>query len=176
LRITGGTHKGRIIKPPRNIKTRPTTDKAREGLFNILQNSISIEEHTILDLFCGTGAISFEFASREAKHIQAVEIDPKLFNYLKKTIIDLDFDMMRVIRTDVFRFVAKCNEKYDIIFADPPYTMNRIKELPDLIFQNKLLNENGIFILEHSDVNSFENHANFKRLKKYGNVHFSFFS
>jgi 16S rRNA (guanine966-N2)-methyltransferase len=134
MRIISGRYRKKQIFPPKNFKARPTTDVAKESLFNIIQNSFSIEELKVLDLFAGAGNISYEFASRESKLIHSVELNFHHFNFIKKTKEELGFDQMEVFKADAFRFVKKSEDTYDIIFADPPYEHHKTKELPDLIF------------------------------------------
>lgn len=164
-----------MIHPPKNFKARPTTDRAKESLFNILANNIDFTEIKALDLFGGTGSISYEFASRECKEVTCVEINYKHYSFIKKTINDLGFKNIKVIKTNVFKFLDKSSEKYDLIFADPPYDLPEIETIPDIIFDNELLSKNGLFILEHSDNTSFSNHPRLKEHRNYGGVNFSIF-
>ena len=176
MRIISGRYRKKEINPPKNFKARPTTDVAKESLFNIIQNNFEIEELEVLDLFAGAGNISYEFASRESKIIHSVELNYHHFNFIKKTKEELGFNQMEVFKADAFRFVKKCENTYDIIFADPPYEHSKTIELPDLIFENDILNENGWFILEHSEKMSFNSHPNFLELRNYSRVHFSIFA
>ena len=155
--------------------TRPTTDIAKEGLFNILQNSWEFEDLKTLDLFGGTGSISYELASRGANDLTIVEKDDKMFSFIKKTATDLGLENFKVVKSDVFRFIESCKEKYDFIFAGPPYALTTIDELPKLIFEKELLNEGGWFILEHTPRNNYKTFANYLREKNYGTTIFSVF-
>jgi len=177
MRIISGYLKGRRFSPPKSFKARPTTDIARESLFNILTNRIDYEDLKVLDLFAGTGSISYEFASRGCKNITTVELNYNHFSFIKKITQELEVDKyIRPIKADAFKYMQKSGEKFDLIFADPPFDLKQFDTIPDLFFQQELLNKNGLFILEHSDKKSFENHPHFSELKKYGKVHFSFFT
>jgi 16S rRNA (guanine(966)-N(2))-methyltransferase RsmD len=176
MRIISGQYKGRLLPAvPRMFKARPTTDFAKENLFNILENSVDIASIKVLDLFAGTGGISYEFASRGCKHIDTVEIEPLHYTYIKKTSEILGFNQIHVVRNDVFRFLKFCHESYDIIFADPPYSNNKIELIPKMVFDNDLLTKDGYLILEHSAANSFSETKGFEQRRSYGSVNFSFF-
>ena len=175
MRIIGGKYKGRIVKPGKNFRARPTTDLAREGLFNILTNRIDFEELEILDLFSGTGSISFEFASRGCKNITLVENDPMHLKFIVKAIKELDISGIEPIKADVFRFIKKTGQKFDLIFADPPYELKELQNIPSHVFDSEILKPGGQLILEHPKSYSFSNHRNFTELRRYGSVHFSFF-
>lgn len=175
MRIISGIHKGKRINPPKNLLVRPTTDFAKEGLFNILNNKIYFDEITVLDLFAGTGSISFEFASRQAKQITAVDLNYQCTEFIRKTAKESNYETLRPIKSNVFNFLSGTKSNFDLIFADPPYDMEDIDKLPELIFEKQLLNEDGIFILEHSRKLSFEDHPHFTEHRKYGNVNFTFF-
>lgn len=176
MRIISGIHKGKTFSAPKNIPTRPTTDFAKEGLFNVLVNEFDIESLSVLDLFSGTGNITFEFASREAKSIVCVEQNFNCFNHIKRTTKLFNFSQIVVLKNDVFKFLKKNKQSFDIIFADPPYNIDNYNEIVDLVFENKLLNEYGWLIIEHDKHTSFENHPNFIKQRKYGNVNFSIFT
>ena len=176
MRIIGGNFKGRRFEPPRNISARPTTDFAKEGLFNILNNQIDFEETTVLDLFAGIGSIGLELASRGCPAVTMIERSEPHIRFIHKVISELGADTVSVIRGDVFRFLRSCSQKFDLIFADPPYELAELPTLPDLIFEQKLLAEDGIFILEHPKKYSFSEHKNFDSHRSYGNVQFSWFS
>jgi 16S rRNA (guanine(966)-N(2))-methyltransferase RsmD len=176
VRIISGTYRGKQIRPPRNFKARPTTDFARESLFNILIHQYDFGELDVLDLFGGTGIITYEFASRGARSVTTVELEPTHFRFIQKTCHDLEFDHVNVIRGDVFRYLKKPYQSFDIIFADPPYDLAGIEELPGLVFSSEILVKNGLFILEHPSSHVFSAHPRFQRLRKYGGVNFSFFS
>lgn len=175
MRIVGGKYKGRHFTPGKKFNARPTTDMAKESLFNILLNTVDFESLKVLDLFAGTGSISFEFASRGCTDITAVEINYGHVAFIKETIKKLEETHIRVIKTNAFVFAEHYHEQYDLIFADPPYDMAKLGEVPELIFKNNLLKENGLFILEHSGSFDFSKHSRFKDIRKYGSVHFSFF-
>jgi len=155
--------------------TRPTTDVAKEGLFNILESNISIEGIKTLDLFGGTGSITYELASRGAADLTIIEKDPKMYQFIKSKIAELQIANCRVEKLDVFRFLESCTEKYDLIFAGPPYALTTIAELPEIIYSHKLLNTDGWFILEHTPINNFENEPMFKTMRNYGTTVFSIF-
>lgn len=176
MRIIGGELKGRLFNPGKNFKARPTTDFARENLFNILNNTIDFEETKVLDLFAGTGSISFEFASRGCKSVTSVEIDHVHYAFIAKVIRQLKLEnVIRLLRYDVRKFIPGCVEKYDLIFADPPYQLATIREIPDMVFKFQLLNQQGILILEHGKNDNFAAHPNLFQQRIYGSVHFSFF-
>lgn len=176
MRIISGTYRGKHIKPPKSFKARPTTDFAKESLFNILSNHIDYEEIEVLDLFSGTGSIAYEFVSRGVKRVTALEMDPANHRFISRTAQEMDMDQMTVLRADVFRYLKKPYQSFDLIFADPPYDHKAIKELPDLVFSTGILNPRGIFILEHPGNYSFTAHTNFQQQRKYGGVNFSLFS
>lgn len=159
----------------RNFPSRPTTDFAKENLFNILGNRYDLEGLHVLDLFAGTGSISYEFASRGA-HVELVEKDPRSLGFIRDTVRELNFSDIRVIRADVFKILPKLSGPYDLIFADPPYNMRAIDTLPELIAEHKLLREGGIFILEHPREYNFAAHPGFRELRTYGSVNFSLFA
>lgn len=175
MRIIGGDLRGKMISPPIGYDARPTTDFAKEGLFNVLMNMIDFEDVKVLDLFSGTGSISFEFASRGCKEIISCEMNPAHVNFIKRTAKSFGLSSIRVLHQNVFDFLEICNVKFDLIFADPPYALNQLENIPDNIFSKEVLSEDGIFILEHPSSFNFEKHPHFFKEKKYGNVHFSFF-
>jgi 16S rRNA (guanine966-N2)-methyltransferase len=175
MRIISGSHKSRLIRPPSNLPVRPTTDVAKEGLFNILANRIDFELLDVLDLFAGTGSISYEFASRGAAVIHTVDIEKRCVDFIRKASEEFEFSNIKVVRNDVFSFIKICHVKYDVIFADPPYEMHNVELLPELIFDKGILKKNGYFILEHTASYSFSKHPCFKEQRKYGKVNFSFF-
>ncbi len=176
MRIIGGELKGRLFKPGKNFKARPTTDFARENLFNILSNRIDFEETRVLDLFAGTGSISFEFASRGCNSVTAVEIDHIHYAFISSVIQQLHIaNIVNLLRYDVLKFIPRCTEKYDLIFADPPYQLKSLKEIPDLILKHELLNPGGLLILEHGKSDNFAVHPHLFEERAYGSVHFSFF-
>ena len=175
MRIVSGLYKGRLIHPPKNFSARPTTDFAKENLFNVLNNHVDFEELEVLDLFSGTGSISYEFASRGSKHIISVENNFKHFRFIKQTCELLSIKQIKAIKTDVFRYIKSCTSTFDIIFADPPYQLENIEEIPGLILDKKLLKKDGWLIVEHGDKTNFSKHACFKEIRKYGGVNFSIF-
>jgi len=175
LRIIGGKYRGRRIDPPSNFKARPTTDFAREGLFNILNNRIDFETSSVLDLFSGTGSISYEFASRGAAQVHLIDKDPKHIAGIKRIINDIGFENIRTIHIDVRAYLKTCSVKYDVVFADPPYDLKWLKELPDMVTGSGVIKDDGFFILEHPKALSFSNHPQFFEHRNYGGVNFSFF-
>jgi 16S rRNA (guanine(966)-N(2))-methyltransferase RsmD len=176
VRIISGEHKGRRIPVPGNFKARPTTDFAKEALFNIIANYFNFQSITVLDLFSGTGSIGYEFASRGAESVDLVEINRRYSDFITKTVQKLGLKQVHIYTSDVFRLIPRIKNKYDIVFADPPYDLNNIPEIPELIFDNNVLLKEGWFILEHGRSQDFSDHAHFKELRKYGSVHFSIFN
>lgn len=176
MRIISGEHGGRRFNPPSKMPfTRPTTDIAKEGLFNILENNLDISSLKTLDLFGGTGSISYELASRGAKNISIVEKDVSMYEFIKKTSSELNLENFKVIKMDVFRFIQQCTEKFDFIFPGPPYALGNITALPGLIFEKQLLNTKGWFVLEHEPKNDFKNFSFYKTERNYGTTIFSIF-
>jgi 16S rRNA (guanine966-N2)-methyltransferase len=175
LRIIGGNHKGRKIVPPHGFKARPTTDFAREGLFNILNNRVDFEEISVLDLFAGTGSISYEFASRGAREVHLVEIDMRHISGIRRIIKDLGFSNIRAIHIDVKAYLKTCTTRYNIVFADPPYDLPWIEEIPGLVTGSGIIKDEGFFILEHPRNMNFESYPLFFEHRNYGGVNFSFF-
>ena len=176
MRIISGELGGRKINPPAQMPhTRPTTDIAKEGLFNILQNYIDFEGLKTLDLFGGTGSISYELASRGAAELTIVERDQQMFQFIKKTAAALQLQQLNIIKSDVFRFIDTCSETFDFIFAGPPYALADIDALPLRVFEKNLLNTGGWFVLEHTPRNAYDSFAHFKMMRNYGTTVFSFF-
>ncbi|MGC4103516.1 RsmD family RNA methyltransferase [Ferruginibacter sp.] len=176
MRIISGIHGGRKITPPNNMPyTRPTTDIAKEGLFNILQNNLEIETLKVLDLFGGTGCISYELASRGADDITIVEKDNQMYDFIKKTSAELELENFKVMKADVFKFIDSTTEQYDFIFAGPPYALATIDDLPLKIFEKKLLKPKGWFILEHTPRNDYKKFEHYKTERNYGTTIFSIF-
>jgi 16S rRNA (guanine966-N2)-methyltransferase len=176
MRIIGGEHGGRKFNPPAKMPyTRPTTDIAKEGLFNVLQHSLDMEELKTLDLFGGTGSITYELASRGAKELTIVEKDNSMYEFIKKTTAALRIENLKPVKMDVFRFIAQCTDTFDFIFAGPPYALASIDDLPRLIFEKKLLNEKGWFVLEHTPRNDYKKFPFYKTEKNYGTTIFSIF-
>jgi 16S rRNA (guanine966-N2)-methyltransferase len=177
MRIISGKWGGRRINPPTNMPhTRPTTDIAKEGLFNILQNRISFEEIKTLDLFGGTGCISYELASRGASNLTIVEKDPVMYAFIQDNIKKLGLEGGKLLRMDVFSFLQNCKEQFDFIFAGPPYALGTIDELPKIIVANKLIADSGFFVLEHTPRNNYEKFEGFSFVRNYGTTLFSFFA
>lgn len=175
MRIIRGKYGRRRFDVPSNISARPTTDFARENIFNVLENLTDLEDADCLDLFAGTGAISFEFLSRECHHVTAVEKAATQWRFISQVAQRLNVDNFTLIRGDVFRFVATCTGKFDIIFADPPYDLPRFGEIPSLILGSKMLREGTIFVIEHSRNYDFSNLPHFLEHRVYGSVNFSIF-
>lgn len=176
MRIISGSHKGRHIVPDKNFSARPTTDFAKENLFNVLSNYIDIEDSKVLDLFSGTGSISYEFASRGASEITSIEINFKHYAFIKRVAQELNFKNIKLFKTDVFIACKKLKgQKFDIIFADPPYNLEKITEVPAAIFDNELLNNDGIAIVEHPASVNYSHLPYFSEQRQYGSVNFSIF-
>jgi 16S rRNA (guanine(966)-N(2))-methyltransferase RsmD len=176
MRIISGIHGGRRISPPTKMPyTRPTTDIAKEGLFNIIQNNLEIESLVVLDLFGGTGCISYELASRGAEDITIVEKDSTMYEFIKKTSLELNLSNMMVLKSDVFKFIDSSTKQYDFIFAGPPYALATIDQLPIKIIEKKLLKPGGWFVLEHTPRNDYKKFANYKTERNYGTTIFSIF-
>ena len=166
MRIIGGRLKGKTILPPNGYKARPTTDFAKEGLFNILNNEYDMEGLQVLDLFGGTGAISYEFASRGASMVYCVEMLPLHANFIKAQAATFCMKNLTVVRHNVFEFLDICREKFDIIFADPPYSIDGLADIPDKVFEKDILHPGAYFILEHPEEFNFESHKYFVKEKK----------
>ena len=175
MRITGGILKGRRIEPPPGFNARPTTDFAREGLLNILDNRYDLDSVSLLDLFAGTGAISYEMASRGSPDIDLVETDRHSCDFIRVSLDRLGISSARIHRLDVREWLKICHKSYDLIFADPPYSLKWLKEIPDMVLRSKAAGADTVFILEHPRTIDFNAHACFFEQRKYGNVNFSFF-
>lgn len=174
MRIIGGSYKGKTIRVPKDLPVRPTTDFAKEGLFNILSNRLDLSSLSILDLFSGTGHISLEFASRGAKEIVAVDKHFKCAGFLRSAAKEMNFNI-NVVKDDVFHFLKGCSSPFDLIFADPPYDLKEIPDIHRLVFEKKLLKQEGILIIEHGPKTDLKDLEGFSQHRKYGNVNFSFF-
>ncbi|MBD77734.1 MAG: 16S rRNA (guanine(966)-N(2))-methyltransferase RsmD [Crocinitomicaceae bacterium] len=175
MRIIGGKLKGRRLQAPKNLPVRPTTDFAKEALFNVLNHKIDFENTNLLDLFSGTGNISYEFASRACPSILSVEQNNNCIRFIKKTSEELGLSI-NTVKANVFRLIAKpAKNTFNVIFADPPYENKELTTIPDLIFKNEWLTPNGLLIVEHGPHTSFESHSHFVEERSYGHVHFSFF-
>ncbi|MGB0368834.1 MAG: RsmD family RNA methyltransferase [Flavobacteriales bacterium] len=175
MRIISGYHKGRTIRAPKNLPVRPTTDMAKEGLFNILNNWVDFEDLDVLDLFCGTGNISFEFASRGAFAVTSVDSNSKCAAFVKSTYGELDYDAGTVIKADALKFAESSKKKWSLIFADPPYDYSNYPELATAILEGPLLTQDGVLIIEHPAEIDFSDYKQHTQTRKYGRVHFSFF-
>ena len=176
MRIISGKYKGRRFNPPKNITARPTTDFAKENLFNVLNNYMDFEETELaLDLFAGTGSISIELLSRGCRRVISVERDPQHFSFLLKTMKELGTTSWFPVKADAFRFLERSGEQFDFIFADPPYALEGLATIPDKVFGHRLLKADGLFVLEHGKDLHFEDHPHFLEHRHYGSVNFSFF-
>jgi 16S rRNA (guanine966-N2)-methyltransferase len=175
MRIIGGVLKGLRLNPPKDLPVRPTTDLAKEALFNILLNKIEFEGIKVLDLFSGTGNISLEFASRGASEVISVDRSIHCVNYLKDTARQHKLHQIKTYKSDVFKYLQLETVQYDLIFADPPYDLNQIPELSKIIFEKNLLLPGGLLIVEHQSLQNLSNHPAFVEQRKYGYVSFSFF-
>ncbi len=173
MRIISGKYKGKHFGNIKKLKARPTTDRAKESLFNILNNIIDFEEVKFLDLFSGTGSISYEFASRGCDSVTCIDRDFNHIRFIKKTSQELDFDL-NIIKADVFKFLKASSNKYDVIFADPPFDMDNIEDIPKFVKKGNFLLEDGLLIVEHSDKFIF-NEIKPEETRAYGKVCFSFF-
>jgi len=185
MRIITGKYKGRHFDIPRSFKARPTTDFAKENIFNVLNGYLDFEDATALDLFAGTGSISLELLSRGCSQVVSVEADRDHHRFIQQCIAKLlpqgeknageGAPSAIAIRGDVFRFVKSCHQQFDFIFADPPYALKELPTIPDLIFTHQLLKENGVFVFEHGKNNDFSSHPHFVEHRSYGSVNFSIF-
>lgn len=175
MRIIGGTLRGLRLNPPKNLPVRPTTDLAKEALFNILLNQIEFEGIKVLDLFSGTGNISLEFASRGAAEVISVDRSIHCVNYLKDTSRQHKLDQVKVYKEDVFKYLQIETEQYDLVFADPPYDLNKIPEIPKIVFERNILLPGALLIVEHQSMQNISQHPAFVEQRKYGHSSFSFF-
>lgn len=175
MRIITGQFKGRHFDIPRTFKARPTTDFAKENIFNVLNGYIDFDGITALDLFAGTGSISLEFVSRGCKEVVSVEKDRDHARFIADCMKKINAENDILIRGDVFRFLKSCHQKFDLIFADPPYALPELDTLPDLVFEHDLLATDGVFVFEHGKHNDFSAHPRFKEHRSYGSVNFSIF-
>ena len=175
MRIIRGSHGGRKIIAPANLPVRPTTDLAKESLFNILDNHLYFEDIEVLDLFAGTGSISYEFASRGSKSVIAVDIHPRCVHFISDTAKKIDFNQLRVVRASALSFLQHCSSKFDLIFADPPYDLEGIEQIALIVFERQLLRDNGWLIIEHDRSHDFSAFTGFYEQRNYGKVNFSFF-
>lgn len=176
MRVISGIYKRRHFDVPHTFKARPTTDFAKENLFNVLNGYLDFEEGiTALDLFSGTGSISIELVSRGCDRVISVEKDPQHHAFIRKIMNEVKTDKCFPLKGDVFKYIGKCQEQFDFIFADPPYALPQLPEIPDLIFRYNILKPDGLFVLEHGKDLSFGDHPNFVEHRQYGSVNFSFF-
>jgi len=175
MRIIGGRLKGLRLNPPNNLPVRPTTDLAKEALFNILLNQIEFEGIEVLDLFSGTGNISLEFASRGAEKVTSIDRSIHCVNYLKDTARQHGLENIKTYKADVFKYMQLENVRYDVIFADPPYDLNQIPEIPKIVFEKNILKPDGLLIIEHQSMQNLSQHSKFVEQRKYGHSSFSFF-
>jgi 16S rRNA (guanine966-N2)-methyltransferase len=175
MRIISGVYKGRIIQAPANLPVRPTTDFARTGLFNILNSRVEFPAISVLDLFSGTGAISLEMASRGCKDIMAVDNNRNCTQFLQKMIDTWKVPGIRIYKEDVFKFLRTTQIQVNLVFADPPYALPDLKEIPQLIIQNQVVKPGGLLILEHGSDQTFQHIGQFEEVRKYGHVNFSIF-
>lgn len=175
MRIIGGKLRGLRLNPPKNLPVRPTTDLAKEALFNILLNQIEFEDITVLDLFSGTGNISLEFASRGAAQVTGVDRSQQCVFYLKDTSRQHGLTQIQTFKADVFKYLDMETEQYDLIFADPPYDLNKIPEIPKIVFDKQLLKPDGLLIVEHQSMQNLSAHRAFVEQRRYGHSSFSFF-
>ena len=176
MRIITGKYKGRHFDIPRSFKARPTTDFAKENIFNVLVQYVDFDGANALDLFSGTGSISLELVSRGCSQVVSVELDRDHHRFIQECLKKLTSDTCIPIRGDVFRFLKSCKQQYDLIFADPPYALKELATLPDIIFEKQLLKDDGIFVLEHGKDHDFSQHPRFKEHRQYGSVNFSIFT
>ena len=175
MRIIGGRLRGLRLNPPKGLPVRPTTDLAKEALFNILQNQIDVEGAKVLDLFSGTGNLSLEFASREAAEVISVYRSIRFVHYLKDMAKQHGLEQIKTYNADVFKYLEVETEVYDLIFADPPYDLSRIPEIVRIVFEKQLLAPEGVLIVEHQSMQNLSNHPAFTEQRKYGHSAFSFF-
>ncbi len=173
MRIISGKYRGRSINPPKNLRARPTTDFAKENIFNVLTNIVDFEECSVLDLFAGTGSVSYEFASRGAKSVTSVEINSVHHNFIRKSAAELGADNIYAVKANVFLYLKSCRQKFDIIFSDAPYDLEGSEKVIDLVLEGDLLADDGILIFEHSKSKKFEDHPNFWQSRSYGSVQFT---
>ena len=175
MRIVSGKYRGRAINPPKNLRARPTTDFAKENLFNVLGNLLDFEECDVLDLFAGTGSISYEFASRGARSVTAVEITAVHHDFIRRTAARLGIENFYPVKANVFLYLKSCAKQFDVIFSDAPYDLEGSEQVVKLVLERGLLRPGGILIFEHSKKMDFSDLDEFWQLRSYGSVQFSFF-
>ncbi len=175
MRIITGKYKGRHFDIPRSFKARPTTDFAKENIFNVLQGYLDLEDLRALDLFSGTGSISLELLSRGCSQVVSVELDRDHHRFIADCAKKLGDSRLLPLRADVFRFMKSCRQPFDLVFADPPYALPELPSLPDLVFQHELIAQGGLFVFEHGKDHDFSQHPHFVEHRAYGSVNFSLF-
>ena len=175
MRIISGEYKSRRFDIPKNFKARPTTDFAKENLFNVIMNVIDLEETSALDLFSGTGSIGFELLSRGCREVICVEIDPVHHAFIKKIKAELKTEKISILRADAIKYITSVKRTFDFIFADPPFNFKELPQIPELILSQKFLNSNGIFVMEHPKEYDFSHLPGFSQRRIYGAVNFSIF-
>jgi len=175
MRIISGKYKGRAIRPPKNLRARPTTDFAKENLFNVLSNLVDFAQCDVLDLFAGTGSISYEFASRGARSVTSVEINAVHWDFIRRTARELGCGTLYAVKANAFLYLKSCSKQFDVIFSDAPYDLADSERIVALVFENDLLRDGGLLIFEHGRKMDFSNHDAFWQLRSYGSVQFSFF-
>lgn len=176
MRIISGNHRGKKIVAPENLPVRPTTDFAKESLFNILNNYFYFDSIEVLDLFAGTGNISYEFAARDAVKVIAVDNNESCTHFIERTAQSLQFGQLKTVRNDAIRFLSTCKQAFNVIFADPPYDWNKYETIPQLVFENNLLCKDGFLVIEHAVEINFQTHPKFFQQRHYGKVNFSIFA
>lgn len=176
MRIITGKYKGRRFDVPRTFKARPTTDCAKENIFNVIRGYVDLDGARALDLFAGTGSISLEMLSRGCDTVVAVEIDREHHAFIRQCLAQIGDTRCLTLRCDAFRFIRKCRRQFDVIFADPPYTLDNIPDIPDMIFRRGMLAHDGLLVLEHGKHNDFAGHPRFVERRAYGSVNFSLFA
>ena len=175
MRIITGIYKGRHFEIPRTFKARPTTDFAKENIFNVLNQYVDFDDASALDLFSGTGSITLELLSRGCSRVISVEMDRDHHRFIQQCLEKLGTNAATPLRGDVFKFVKACKQQFDFIFADPPYALKELPQIPDLIFEKDLLKQDGIFVFEHGKDYDFSQHPHFVEHRAYGSVNFSLF-
>lgn len=176
MRIITGIYKGRHFEIPRTFKARPTTDFAKENIFNVLNQYVDFDDASALDLFSGTGSITLELLSRGCSRVISVEMDRDHHRFIQQCLEKLGTNAATPLRGDVFKFVKACKQQFDFIFADPPYSLKELPTIPDLIFEKGLLKEDGVFVFEHGKDNDFSQHPHFREHRSYGSVNFTIFT
>ena len=175
MRIISGKYKGRSIQPPKNLRARPTTDFAKENLFNVLSNRVDFGQTDVLDLFAGTGSISYEFASRGARSVTCVEINSVHYDFIRQTAIRLGMENVHPVKANAFLYLKSCPRQFDMVFSDAPYDLEGSERIIAQVLEGGILRPGGVLIFEHSGQKSFEEHPCFEQQRSYGSVHFTFF-